>query len=133
MTFYFEIPDLDLTTKKIEKADVVVGVCKAGEEPGPLAVVKTVDPNVTHPLRRKEVGVKIGTLHGVKFTTHVFDAIVWKYKLKSDHVYCWRATEGILTQYSNDIIPCIKQLSKDEVNMSLNDYRTYMQNKRSNK
>lgn len=118
------------STKKIEKADVVIGVRKAGEEPGPLAIVKTADPNVTHPLRRKDVVEKIGTLYGMKFTTYVFDSIVWKYNLKSDPVYCWRATEGILTRYSNDIIPRIKQLSKSEVDMSINDYRVHMQNRR---
>lgn len=117
------------STKKIEKADVVVGVRKAGEEPGPLAVVKTIDPNVTHPLRRKEVVEKIGTLHGIKFTPYVFDAIAWKYNLKSDPVFCWRATEGTLTRYSNDIVPRIKQLNRSEVSASINDYRAYLQSK----
>jgi hypothetical protein len=117
------------STKKIEKADVVVGVRKAGEEPGPLAVVRTIDPNVTHPLRRKEVVEKIGTLNGINFTSYVFDAIAWKYNLKSDPVFCWKAKEGTLTRYSNDIVPRIKQLKESEVSTSINDYRAYLRSK----
>lgn len=117
------------STKKIEKADVVVGVRKAGEELGPLAVVRTIDPNVTHPLRRKEVVEKIGTLHGIKFTPYVFDAIAWKYNLKSDPVFCWKASEGILTRYSNDIISRIKQLTRFEIDTAISDYRAHMRSK----
>lgn len=43
------------STKKISKADVVVGVQSAGSagaNEGPLAIVKPVDPNVSHPLRK---------------------------------------------------------------------------------
>jgi hypothetical protein len=45
------------STKKIEKADVVVGVkaaaAAAAASEGPLVVTKTMDPNITHPLRQK--------------------------------------------------------------------------------
>ncbi len=43
------------STKKIESADFVVGVGAAGTTDGPLTVVKTADPNVTHPLRQMDV------------------------------------------------------------------------------
>jgi hypothetical protein len=117
------------SSKKIDKADVVVGVQSAGEEPGPLVIEKKVDPNITHPLRRKDILEKIGTLHGTKFTSYTFDAIGWKYDLKSDPVYCWKATEGVLTRYSYDIIPRINQLSESEVDVAINEYRKYMNNK----
>jgi len=60
------------STKKIEKADFVVGVEKAGSAAGPLTIVKTQDPNVTHPLRQKDVVREIGDLHGRPFTSYTF-------------------------------------------------------------
>jgi hypothetical protein len=117
------------STKKIQKADVLVGVEKQAAVAGPLAIVRTVDPNVSHPLRQKEVVATIPDIHGMKFTPHVFQAIVWKYKLKEDTVYCWRATEGVLTKYSRDIVPRIRQLSKSDVESALLDYRAHCRNK----
>jgi len=116
------------SVKKIEKADIVIGVQKAGE--GPLAVVKTIDPNVTHPLRRKDVIEKIGPLHDIRFTSHVFEAIAWKYELKSNSIYCWKATEGTLTRYSRDIISWIKQLNEADIVTAIKDYRIYQQNRK---
>ena len=62
-------------------------------------MVRTQDPNVTHPLRQKEVLEKVGTLHGRPITSHVFQAIAWHHDLKSKPQYCWRAQEGFLTRY----------------------------------
>jgi hypothetical protein len=114
------------STKKIEKADVFVGVKKSSDEPGVIAVVKTIDPNVTHPLRRKDVVSKIGqTLHGIKFSPYVFDAIAWKLGLKNDPRFCWRAKEGVLTRYSNDIVQKIKDLEKGDIANALQEYRKH--------
>jgi len=51
------------STKKIQNADVVVGVTSP-TAPGPLAVVKAVDPNISHPLRQTEVLERIPTIDG---------------------------------------------------------------------
>ena len=56
--------------KKIGEADVVVAVEKGTKHDGPLAIVRTQDPNKSHPLRQKEVLKRIGTLHGKSFTSH---------------------------------------------------------------
>lgn len=117
------------STKKIQKADVLVGVEKQTTVAGPLAIVRTVDPNLSHPLRQKEVVAQIADLHGIRFSPHVFQAIVWKYKLKEDPVYCWRATEGVLTKYSNDVVPRIRQLTKSDVEAALADYRAHCRKK----
>ncbi|EQD77351.1 hypothetical protein B1B_01109 [mine drainage metagenome] len=110
------------SVKKIGEADVVVGVVKAGDSSGPLVVEKTVDPNISHPLRQKDVLSRIPALHGVPFTAHTFQAIVWKYGLKEKRSYCWRATEGVLTKYSNDVIPFIDRLTDADVKAALTDY-----------
>lgn len=121
------------STKKIDRADVMVGVQKSGEGSGPLVLEKKMDPNVTHPLRRKDIIKKINILHGTKFTSYIFEAICQKYDLKSNSVYCWKAKEGGLTLYSYDIISKINQLSKSEVDVAINEYCEYMKNKRKRK
>jgi hypothetical protein len=115
--------------KKIEDADVVVGVTKAAESPGPLAVVKTLDPNVSHPLRQLDVVQKIPELHGARFTSFTFQAIVWKYDLKNQPRYCWQAKEGVLTKYSNEVLPFIRGLSAADVQTALQEYRAHLKNK----
>ncbi len=117
------------SVKKIGDADVVVGVEKTEGASGPLAVVKTQDPNVTHPLRQKEVVEGIATLYGKRFTSHVFQAIAWKHGLKDKPQYCWRAREGVLTRYSHDVITFIKRLSAADVEAALTDYRRYLRSK----
>lgn len=112
------------SVKKIGEADVVVGVVKPGGSSGPLVVEKTVDPNISHPVRQKDVLARIPTLHGVRFTAHTFQAIVWKYGLREKPSYCWRAAEGVLTKYSNDVIPFIERLTDADVKAALTDYAT---------
>jgi hypothetical protein len=114
------------STKKIERADIVVGVEKTGTGSGPLAVYKTIDPNISHPLQQRDLVQKIGTIHERKFTTYVFQAVVWKHQLKSNQRYCWQATGGILTKYSNDVVPLIRELSEADVEAALKDYAAHL-------
>ena len=114
------------STKKIEQADVLVGVSKAQDTTGPLAVVKTVDPNISHPLRQMDIIQKIGTLRGMPFTTHVFNAVAWKFDLKSKPQFCWRATGGVLTKYSHDCVTWFQNLTKVDVEGALTAYREYL-------
>lgn len=121
--------------KKIGDADVVMGVQKNEEEGGPLTVIRTQDPNITHPLRQtdivgsKKVMGKVETLHGARFTSYMFQAIVWKYDLKSRPQYCWEAKEGVLTKYSNDIVTFIKRRTAADLDDALKDYRQYLRSK----
>lgn len=114
------------STKKIQDADVVVGVTKAGDVPGPLTVVKAVDPNISHPLRQTEIVQKIPTLHGKPFTAHVFQAIAWKHQLKTQPQYCWQAKEGVLTRYSNEVVAWIGSLTVSQVDDAIKDRRTFL-------
>jgi len=119
------------STKKIANADVVVGVTKADQTPGPLAVVKTVDPNISHPLKQTDIVGKIQNVHGRKFTTHVFQALVWKYHLKDQPQYCWQAREGYLTRYSNDTIAWIERLSAADIDAAMTDYAAHTKRAKS--
>lgn len=102
-----------------------------GEVPagGPLAIVKTLDPSVTHPLRQKDAIEKIGSIHGHPMTSHLFQAIVWKHKQKENSQMCWKTTEGVLTRYSQDAVTWIKRLSQADVEAAITDYRAYLRAK----
>jgi hypothetical protein len=117
------------STKKILDADVVVGVGKAETMEGPLAVVKTMDPNVTHPLRQADIVTAIGALHGRPFSSHVFQAIAWKHDLKTKLQYCWKVKGGGLTRYSNEMTVFLKRLTKADVEAALHDYREYLRSR----
>lgn len=99
--------------KKIGDADVVVGIEKADDARGHAVILKTQDPNVTHPLRQREVVDAIVVLYGKAFTTYVFQSIARRYRLKDNPQYCWKAREGVLTRYSHDIVVFIKTLSPE--------------------
>jgi len=113
------------STKKIELADIVVGVAGEGDSPTQVTVNRWQNPNVTHPHRRKNVVSIIASLHDVKFTPYVFDAIVWQYQLKSKPQYCWQADEGILTKYSNDVAAFIRRLTREEVDNAIRGYKAF--------
>jgi hypothetical protein len=112
------------STKKIERADVVVGVQAQTAEAGPLVVTRTADPNVTHPLRARDVVVRVGDLHGQKFTSFVLQAILSEHDLKSKPEYCWKAAEGFLVKYSHDVVTFIKRLSQAEVASAVAAYKS---------
>jgi hypothetical protein len=103
---------------------------RASEGGGTLAVIKTLDPNVSHPLRQRDVVPKIGTFHGRGFNVRMFQAIVWKYELRTRQQYCWQAKEGVLTRYSNDVVSFIQRPTQADVEAALKDYRRYLQGRR---
>ena len=116
--------------KKIENADFVVGIDHDSE--GPLTIIRTQDPNKSHPLRQKEILDQIASIHGRKFSTsksfssHVFQAILWKYELQERSQYCWKANEGILVRYSNDVVTFIRNLTENEIRTAKADYSEHL-------
>lgn len=115
--------------KKIGEADVVVAIRKGSTQDGPLSIVRTQDPNKSHPLRQTEILKSIEFLHGKRFSSYTFQAIVWKYNLKKKSQFCWMASEGVLTRYSNDILSFIRGLTVSDVDASLTDYRDFLQSR----
>lgn len=118
------------STKKIEKADVIAGIGPPTATAGPLLIERSVDPNVSHPLRQKEVIKKVGTLHGKPLNQYLFQAIAWKYDLKNKKHLCWRDSEGALTKYSNEVPSWFSKLSLKEVEDAVVDYRECMSSRR---
>ncbi len=62
-------------------------------------------------------------------TSRLFQAIVWKHRLKENSQMCWKATEGVLTRYSHEAVRSIKRLSQADVEAALTDYRAYLREK----
>jgi len=118
------------STKKIKNADFVVGVGSADTTDGPLTVVKTADPNVTHPLRQMEVLDKVEHVSGVKITSFVLQAVVWHHSIKSKKNYCWQASEGVLTRYSHEFVTWLKTLTRKQIEAAISAYKEEMRRKR---
>jgi hypothetical protein len=115
------------SVKKVSSADVVVAVKGDVDHTSPLVIERSVDPNVSHPLRQKEVIKKVGPeLVGIKFTPYVFQAIVWMLDIKNKpHLY-WRSDGGELTRYSAEMPSFLKRLSKTEIDEAIRNYRLHL-------
>ena len=116
--------------KKSDQADIVAAVEKGGIQDGPLAIIRTQDPNKSHPLRQKDILRRISSLYGQPFTSYTFQAIVWKYGIKEKPQYCWQASGGLLILYSNDLVTFIENLTVNDIQGALADYREYQKSKR---
>ncbi|NOT04384.1 MAG: DUF3644 domain-containing protein [Anaerolineales bacterium] len=123
------------SVKKVSSADVVVAV-KGVQDDGaePLIIERSVDPNISHPLRAKDVAEKVGALvSGIKFTTYTFQAIVWKNDIKNKpHLY-WQSTRGEITRYSLEVPSIMKNLTKEEIELALLDYKEHQRKVRFHK
>lgn len=118
------------SVKKIGDADVVVGIEERSADDEPLVVVRHQDPNKSHPLRQMDILNKITSLHGQKFTSYIFQAILWKFDIKNQARYSWISSEGILARYSNDILAFIERLTPSHIETVVKDYREFLRSKR---
>jgi len=115
------------SVKKVSSADVVVAVKDLSNDNEPLVIERRVDPNISHPLRQKEIIEKIGSeLSGVKFSSYTFQSIVWKYGIKNKPNLCWQSNTGELTRYSAELTSFLRKLTKDEIQTALGEYREYL-------
>ncbi len=116
------------SVKKATNVDVIAGVSDVhGVPQGALIAQRRTDPNVTHPLRRSDILKEIGgMLHGEKFTTYTFQAIVWKYETKSKPHLCWTSQHSGSSQYSNEVVMFIRGLTTQEIQASVTEYRDHM-------
>ncbi|MEU1747370.1 DUF3644 domain-containing protein [Micromonospora arida] len=98
------------SVKKIEKADIVVGIA-SDDLADAFVVNRRVDPNVSHPYRRKDVLPKLKR----EITTYQFDAIVFVDGLRDDPKYCWKADGSLLVKWSTETIRHIDKLSDQRI------------------
>ena len=115
------------SVKKVTSADIVVAVKGGQDNADPTIIERSIDPNISHPLRQKEVIEKVGPeLSGIRFTPYIFQAIVWKYDIKNKLNYCWRSNRGELTRYSAEIPSFLKRLTQKDIEVAVRDYREYI-------
>lgn len=111
------------STKKIQSADIVVGV-NGEQQEGILLVSRKVDPNKSHPHPRRAILAAIGdNLRGLKFSSYVFDALIWHNKIKDDDRLCWHAVNTNTFQYSPELIARLKSFSGKQIEEALAAYK----------
>jgi hypothetical protein len=88
-----------------------------------LLISKKVDPNKSHPHRRKEIMAMIGNaIHGVPFTTRAFDAMVWHHNIKQNERFCWKNESTNTFQYSPELVPHLKSFTSNQVEAACQAY-----------
>ena len=117
------------SVKKLENADLVVGVAATPDESAGYVVQRSFDPNDPNWLRQKEILEILKDIHGIFVSQYVFQALVWKYQIKTNPKYCWVADEGVLTKYSREIIAMFRRLDRGSVEQALDDYRNYQRSR----
>jgi len=119
------------STKKIESADLVVGVQTEAPENGLLLVNRKVDPNISHPHSQATILEQIGRdVNGIEFNSRTFQALVWRYDLKSDDSLCWKNVRSKTFQYSNQVVTQMRSYSADHIQEARNQYSTHMKQRR---
>lgn len=112
--------------RSITTPDLVVGVGE-GHNGTPTIIERRMDPNITHPLRRKDILEKVGgKLSGVPFNQYTFEAIAWKCGWKSTKHLCWRPFTGSTTQYSAEIPSRLRRMTKSEISEARHGYRGHL-------
>lgn len=114
------------STKKIQSADIIAGI--GGEiTKGMLLLSKKIDPNKSHPNRRKEILQQVGSqLRGKPFTTRTFDAMVWHHKIKDIERFCWKNESTNTFQYSSELATHLKSFTKEQIETASEAYSVYL-------
>jgi len=107
--------------KKIERADIVVGV-GASADTEPVLVTRRIDPNVSHPHRRKDIVEQLAQ-SGSTIGAYEFDAAVRHFELRDNPAYCWRDGTTDLTKWSSETAAYLRRLTPDQVEDAKVAYR----------
>lgn len=105
------------SVKKIDKADIVAGI--APEDQADVFIVqRRVDPNLTHPFRKKEMMPKLAG----KLTPYEFDAVVSVHNLRDDPKYCWKDSSTSLVKWSPEAVKYLNGLTGEEISRARSEY-----------
>jgi hypothetical protein len=121
-----------VSTKKVEAADLVVGVQGDVPEDGKLLVQRRTDPNRSHPYREGDIissksdpsksGLEI-EYDGRPLGQYEFRAIGKKYEVKEHDRWCWQDETGAVTRYSHRYVEFLKSLKREDVEAAVREYR----------
>lgn len=103
--------------KKIESADVVVGVDGAAGGGEPTYIERRIQPHISHPYRRRDVLRELSSflVDGRPFNRYDFDAVVHARDLKNNQQMCYRDDDANLTRWSAEIVPLIRRTAATEI------------------
>lgn len=128
-----------VSTKKVARADLIVGVQETATSGEQVLVQKISDPNKTHPYREIDIlgrkndtekpGLKI-TISGRPLTQMIFRSIVFRYDVKNNQKYCWIDSNGAVVRYSMSFIDFIKRLSEEDISNATSEYAAYLKKKK---
>ena len=120
------------STKKIETADVVVGV-QAGAGGGePVFIERRVDPRKSHPLFMKDAleKVKDVDLGGRPFNRYDFQAVVHHYGLRAKPGYCYEDPDRAYVRWSAELPSFIRRLNVEEIQVARTAYAAHLRGAR---
>lgn len=103
--------------KKIDKADIVVGVTT--EELAEAVVVsRKVDPNVSHPYRQKDVLPKLKR----ETTSYEWQAVTFMHGMRDEPKFCWQDKDAYLVKWSPEALRYFNSLSEDQIQSAKQGY-----------
>jgi hypothetical protein len=105
------------SVKKIAKADIVAGITTE-DRADAFIVQRRVDPNVTHPFRKKDLMPKLAG----KLTPYEFDSVVYTHKLKENPKYCWRDNAATLVKWSSETVNYLNSLTPERIASARTEY-----------
>lgn len=112
--------------KKISNADVVAGVT-ADDSADALIIKRTIDPNLSHPYRQKDILPKLK----LSINSYTFQAIVKRHNLKGNRQYWWADDNGTLVKWSPETVRFINSLTPEEVDLARQWYTENTRNRHS--
>ena len=114
------------SVKKISRADLVVAVDRDREAAGAVVVVRPFDPNDPNWVQEKDIVAAIPDLHGRRFTTYVFRALVRKFEFRTKPQYCWIEKRGAITKYSKQLMAFFRSLDQATVEQAIEEYKEHL-------
>jgi len=111
------------SVKKIEQSDITVGIDNASGADATI-VVHNVDPNVSHPYRRKEI-LECLKKNGSSISSYVFDACVRHFNLRGDPIYYWSDRTSSLTKWSRETITHLQRLTPQQIEEAKTAHRNF--------
>lgn len=121
------------STKKIERADVIIGVeGGGGDNADRVFVERRIDPVKSHPLFMKDVldKVKDVDLNGRNFNQYDFQAVVHHYGLRNRPEYCYEDPERVYVRWSGELPKFIRRLKPEDIEFARSAYRAHLRSRR---
>ena len=120
------------STKKIDSADIVIGI-DAEKDYDSFLVKQILDPNRSHPLRRKDVIALVQDRRNDSFNSRSFEAVTWRRDYRNVSAICWTDESTGLTKWSRDLVTALASLSSSEIEEARQAYSANQSSARQRK